>query len=145
MEVPVAHVAMRGRMDLSAARQVVRLATDGDGHGVEWLATLPGVSVTTEREDYASGKMTEIKRWYSESSNPDRLQGGPNEVIDDCEQVALARFWSFWGDTDFADVPLWSLAPGGAAVSLLRRTAVAWHHWRQVYRMVRTLPGHDGG
>ena len=33
-------------------RQVVRLATDGDGHGVEWLQTLPGVSVTTEREDY---------------------------------------------------------------------------------------------
>jgi ABC-2 type transport system ATP-binding protein len=33
-------------------RQVVRLATDGDGHGVEWLRTLPGVSVTTEREDY---------------------------------------------------------------------------------------------
>jgi ABC-2 type transport system ATP-binding protein len=33
-------------------RQVVRLATDGDGHGVEWLGTLPGVSVTTEREDY---------------------------------------------------------------------------------------------
>ena len=33
-------------------RQVVHLATDGDGHGVEWLGTLPGVSVTTEREDY---------------------------------------------------------------------------------------------
>ncbi len=33
-------------------RQVVRLATDGDGHGVEWLGTLPGVSVTSEREDY---------------------------------------------------------------------------------------------
>ena len=33
-------------------RQVVRLATDGDGHGVEWLTSLSGVSVTTEREDY---------------------------------------------------------------------------------------------
>ena len=33
-------------------RQVVRLATDGDGNGAEWLATLPGVRVTTEREDF---------------------------------------------------------------------------------------------
>lgn len=33
-------------------RQVVRLATDGDGHGVEWLAELPGVNVTAQREDY---------------------------------------------------------------------------------------------
>lgn len=30
--------------------------------------------------------------------------------------VAVARFWSFWGDTDFADVPIWRWAPGGAAV-----------------------------
>ena len=33
-------------------RQVVRLATDRDGNGMEWLSTLPGVTVTTEREDY---------------------------------------------------------------------------------------------
>ena len=33
-------------------RQVVRLATDGDGHGVEWLTEFPGVEVTTAREDY---------------------------------------------------------------------------------------------
>jgi ABC-2 type transport system ATP-binding protein len=33
-------------------RQVVRLATDGDGHGVEWLESVPGVSVTAQREDY---------------------------------------------------------------------------------------------
>ena len=33
-------------------RQVVRLATDGDGHGVEWLASVDGVSVTAQREDY---------------------------------------------------------------------------------------------
>ncbi|CAN5564968.1 ABC transporter ATP-binding protein [soil metagenome] len=33
-------------------RQVVRLATDGDGHNVEWLADLPGVTVTSQREDY---------------------------------------------------------------------------------------------
>jgi ABC-2 type transport system ATP-binding protein len=33
-------------------RQVVRLATDGDGHGVEWLDSVPGVSITAQREDY---------------------------------------------------------------------------------------------
>ena len=33
-------------------RQVVRLATDGDGHGVDWLGSVPGISVTAQREDY---------------------------------------------------------------------------------------------
>ncbi len=33
-------------------RQVVRLATDGDGHGTEWLTDLPGVTLTAEREDF---------------------------------------------------------------------------------------------
>ena len=33
-------------------RQVVRLATDGDGNGIAWLGQLPGVTVTAEREDY---------------------------------------------------------------------------------------------
>ena len=33
-------------------RQVVRLATDGDANGVAWLRDLPGVQVTTAREDY---------------------------------------------------------------------------------------------
>jgi ABC-2 type transport system ATP-binding protein len=33
-------------------RQVVRLATDGDGNGVGWLGQVPGVEVTAEREDY---------------------------------------------------------------------------------------------
>ena len=33
-------------------RQVVRLATDGDGRGVEWLNEIPGVELTTRREDY---------------------------------------------------------------------------------------------
>jgi ABC-2 type transport system ATP-binding protein len=33
-------------------RQVVRLATEGDGNGVGWLTDLPGVTVTAEREDY---------------------------------------------------------------------------------------------
>ena len=51
----------RGRVVVSGAvrdvkramgRQVVRLATDRDGNGTEWLTKLPGVTVTTEREDY---------------------------------------------------------------------------------------------
>jgi ABC-2 type transport system ATP-binding protein len=51
----------RGRVVVSGAvrdvkramgRRVVRLATDGNGHGVGWLGDLPGVSVTTQREDY---------------------------------------------------------------------------------------------
>ena len=33
-------------------RQVVRLAIDGDGRGIEWLDAIPGVAVTAEREDY---------------------------------------------------------------------------------------------
>jgi ABC-2 type transport system ATP-binding protein len=33
-------------------RQVVRLATDGDGHGVGWLSDMPGVTLTAEREDF---------------------------------------------------------------------------------------------
>src|SRR5436190_22536050 len=32
-------------------------------------------ALSTEREDYRSGEMTDIKRWYSENSNPERRQG----------------------------------------------------------------------
>jgi malate dehydrogenase (oxaloacetate-decarboxylating) len=39
-------------------------------------------AVSTEREDYVSGEMTEIKRWFAENSNPQRLGGGPAEVIE---------------------------------------------------------------
>ena len=39
-------------------------------------------AISTGREDYASGEMSEIKRWYAEVSNPDKLSGGPNEVIE---------------------------------------------------------------
>ena len=51
----------RGRVVVSGAvrdvkramgRQVVRLATNGDGRGLEWLAEVPGVTLTAEREDY---------------------------------------------------------------------------------------------
>jgi malate dehydrogenase (oxaloacetate-decarboxylating) len=39
-------------------------------------------ALSTEREDYRSGEMNEIKRWYAENSNPDKLSGQPSDVID---------------------------------------------------------------
>jgi malate dehydrogenase (oxaloacetate-decarboxylating) len=42
-------------------------------------------ALSTNREDYESGEMSEIKRWYAENSNPDKLQGGPADVIEGCD------------------------------------------------------------
>ena len=42
-------------------------------------------AVSTERADYQSGEMSEIKRWYAENSNPDKLQGSPADVIEGCD------------------------------------------------------------
>ena len=42
-------------------------------------------ALSTEREDYVNGEMTDIKRWYAENSNPDKLQGGPGDVIEGCD------------------------------------------------------------
>ena len=51
----------RGRVVVSGAvrdvkramgRQVVRLATDGNGNGADWLAGMPGVTLTSAREDF---------------------------------------------------------------------------------------------
>src|SRR5262245_1016954 len=42
-------------------------------------------ALSTEREDYVSGEMSEIKRWYAENSNPEKLHGSPGEVIDGCD------------------------------------------------------------
>jgi malate dehydrogenase (oxaloacetate-decarboxylating) len=39
-------------------------------------------AVSTEREDYVSGEMTGIKKWFAEISNPEKLAGGPNEVLE---------------------------------------------------------------
>ncbi|HEY7255045.1 MAG TPA: NADP-dependent malic enzyme, partial [Solirubrobacterales bacterium] len=38
-------------------------------------------AVSTAREDYRSGEMTEIKRWYAENSNPEQISGQPDEAI----------------------------------------------------------------
>jgi malate dehydrogenase (oxaloacetate-decarboxylating) len=42
-------------------------------------------AISTERPDYQDGSMTEIKRWYAENSNPDKVGGGPNEAIEGCD------------------------------------------------------------
>jgi malate dehydrogenase (oxaloacetate-decarboxylating) len=39
-------------------------------------------AIHTERADYLDGSMPPIKRWYAEMSNPQRLSGGPGDVID---------------------------------------------------------------
>src|SRR3712207_16463 len=36
----------------------------------------------TDRVDYHDGSMPQVKRWYAEMSNPERLTGGPADVID---------------------------------------------------------------
>ena len=42
-------------------------------------------ALSTQREDYVDGRMTEIKRWYSENSNPEGRLGPPAEVIEDAD------------------------------------------------------------
>ncbi len=39
-------------------------------------------ALSTEREDYRSGEMNAIKRWYAENSNPEKLSGQPADVIE---------------------------------------------------------------
>ena len=39
-------------------------------------------ALSTERNDYQDGSMSGIKRWYAENSNPEKLAGGPNDVLE---------------------------------------------------------------
>ncbi len=39
-------------------------------------------AISTAREDYASDGMPAIKRWFAETTNPEKIQGGPNEVLE---------------------------------------------------------------
>jgi malate dehydrogenase (oxaloacetate-decarboxylating) len=39
-------------------------------------------AVSTERADYASGGMSSMKKWFAEVSNPSKLSGGPNDVLE---------------------------------------------------------------
>jgi malate dehydrogenase (oxaloacetate-decarboxylating) len=42
-------------------------------------------AISVDRDDYVSGEMSGIKRWYAENSNPERISGGPNEAIEGCD------------------------------------------------------------
>ena len=42
-------------------------------------------ALSTIREDYVSGEMTEIKRWYAEHTNPGKVTGSPAEAIEGCD------------------------------------------------------------
>jgi malate dehydrogenase (oxaloacetate-decarboxylating) len=42
-------------------------------------------ALSTRRDDYVSGEMGPLKRWYAENSNPDLLQGSPADVIEGCD------------------------------------------------------------
>jgi malate dehydrogenase (oxaloacetate-decarboxylating) len=42
-------------------------------------------ALSTERDDYVSGEMSDIKRWYADNSNPEKRQGGPDDVIEGCD------------------------------------------------------------
>jgi len=39
-------------------------------------------ALSTAREDYQSGEMNEAKRWYAETTNPELIQGQPDDVIE---------------------------------------------------------------
>ena len=39
-------------------------------------------AVHTDRADYQDGSMPALKRWFAEQTNPDKLSGGPADVID---------------------------------------------------------------
>jgi malate dehydrogenase (oxaloacetate-decarboxylating) len=38
-------------------------------------------AIHTGRADYADGSMPEMKRWYAESTNPERREGDPNDLL----------------------------------------------------------------
>ena len=42
-------------------------------------------AISTDREDYADGSMSGIKKWFAENTNEEKLSGGPNEVIEGCD------------------------------------------------------------
>jgi malate dehydrogenase (oxaloacetate-decarboxylating) len=39
-------------------------------------------AISTERADYVAGEMSEIKRWYAQHSNPEKLAGQPDDLIE---------------------------------------------------------------
>ena len=39
-------------------------------------------AISTVREDYEADEMPPIKRWFAETTNPEKLVGGPNDVLE---------------------------------------------------------------
>jgi malate dehydrogenase (oxaloacetate-decarboxylating) len=39
-------------------------------------------AISTARDYYATDGMPPVKRWFAETTNPDRIEGGPNEVLE---------------------------------------------------------------
>ena len=42
-------------------------------------------ALSAKRDDYLSGEMSDIKRWYAENSNSECLAGSPADVIEGCD------------------------------------------------------------
>jgi malate dehydrogenase (oxaloacetate-decarboxylating) len=42
-------------------------------------------AISVDSPAYVDGEMTGIKQWFAENTNPNRLQGGPNDVIEGCD------------------------------------------------------------
>src|SRR3954449_6718931 len=42
-------------------------------------------AISTDRDDYADGSMSQIKKWFADNTNDEKLSGGPNEVIEGCD------------------------------------------------------------
>ena len=39
-------------------------------------------AISTARDDYEADGMPAIKRWFAETTNPEKIQGGPNDVLE---------------------------------------------------------------
>src|SRR4051794_23699708 len=54
--------------------------------GVTWIvgADSKGL-VSTQRPDYVDGTMNAVKRWYTESTNPENLAGAPAAALEGCD------------------------------------------------------------
>jgi malate dehydrogenase (oxaloacetate-decarboxylating) len=42
-------------------------------------------AISTDRDDYGDGSMSDIKKWFAENTNDEKLSGGPNDVIEGCD------------------------------------------------------------
>jgi malate dehydrogenase (oxaloacetate-decarboxylating) len=42
-------------------------------------------AISVDRPDYIDDEMSGIKRWFAENTNPERANGGPNDVIEGCD------------------------------------------------------------